>query len=101
MSQALEEPLAKRPCRSLAAAETEIETDTDHSSSIDNANDDKHSAQTILNPNIIQGLDDIAKVYREAKPYSHAVLDPVFVDGFAGMYACIYIYIYIEIVSRP
>jgi hypothetical protein len=73
-----EEPLAKRPRRPL--------TDTASNPTPTKAKDhDKHSAQTILNPKIIQGLDDIAKVYREAKPYSHAVLDPVFVDGFAGM----------------
>lgn len=72
-----EEPLAKRPRRPLTDTASSDSTPT-------NAKDhDKHSAQTILNPKIMQGLDDIAKVYREAKPYSHAVLDPVFVDGFA------------------
>jgi len=79
-----EEPLSKRP--RLPSSEEKAETLLHSTADAASDKDDKHETLAILNPKIIHGLDEIAKIYREAKPYSHAVLDPIFVDGFAGMY---------------
>jgi len=66
-----------------ANAETETETETET------------SPLDVFSNHILDNAEQYAKTYSDAKPYSHGVLEQLFVDGFAGEYCFIsYTYVY-------